>query len=71
MDLAVVDTRSHYFTRADLVPFVNALLKGDVNGLYSLSESGHCLDGHNIDTTADQQEDSYYTLNTLNGETTK
>lgn len=67
-----VGTLSRYLTtRPDLVPLANALLKGDVIGLYLLSESGHCLDDLNVETTAHQQEDGSYILNTPNEEATK
>jgi len=50
---------------------VNSLLKGDVIGLYLLSERGHGLDALNIETTAHQQEDGSYVLNTPTEEATK
>ena len=67
-----VGTLSRYLTsRPDLAPLVDALLKGDVIGLYLLSERGHGLDALNIETTAHQQEDGSYILNTPNEEATK
>ena len=67
-----VGTLSRYLTkRPDLAPLVDALLKGDVIGLYLLSERGHGLDALNIETTARQQEDGSYVLNTPTEEATK
>ena len=67
-----VGTLSRYLTsRPDLAPLVDALLKGDVIGLYLLSERGHGLDALNIETTAHQQEDGSYVLNTPHEEATK
>ena len=67
-----VGTLSRYLTkRPDLAPLVDALLKGDVIGLYLLSERGHGLDALNIETTAHQQEDGSYVLNTPTEEATK
>jgi acyl-CoA oxidase len=67
-----VGTLSRYLTkRPDLAPLVDALLKGDVIGLYLLSERGHGLDDLNIETTAYQQDDGSYVLNTPNEEATK
>jgi acyl-CoA oxidase len=67
-----IGTLSRYLaTRPDLVPLVDALLKGDVIGLYLLSERGHDLDSLNIETTAHQQEDGSYVLNTPNEEANK
>ena len=57
--------------RSDLVPLVNALHKGNVIGLYLLSESCHCQDDLNVEITAHQQEDGSYILNTPNEEATK
>ena len=73
MDLHLtVDTLSRYLTtRSDLVPLVNALHKGNVIGLYLLSESCHCLDDLNVEITAHQQEDDSYILNTPNEEATE
>jgi alkylation response protein AidB-like acyl-CoA dehydrogenase len=50
---------------------VNSLLKGETIGLYLLSERGHGLDALNIETTAHQQEDGTYVLNTPREEATK
>jgi alkylation response protein AidB-like acyl-CoA dehydrogenase len=67
-----VGTLSRYAnSRPDLVPLVNALLKGDVIGLFLLSERGHGLDAINIETTAHQQEDGSYVLHTPHEEATK
>ncbi|KAI0263647.1 acyl-CoA oxidase [Gloeopeniophorella convolvens] len=67
-----VGTLSRYLPkRPDLVPLVNALLKGDIIGLYLLSERGHGLDAINIETTAHQQEDGSYVLHTPHEEATK
>jgi acyl-CoA oxidase len=67
-----VGTLSRYLPkRPDLAPLVNALLKGDIIGLYLLSERGHGLDAINIETTAHQQEDGSYVLNTPHEEATK
>ena len=73
MDLHLtVDGLSRYLTtRSDLVPLVNALHKGDIIGLCSLSDSCHCLDGPSVETTAHQQEDGSYILDTPNEEATK
>ena len=73
MDLHLtVDGLSRYLTtRSDLVPLVNALHKGDIIGLCSLSESCHCLDDLNVEITAHQQEDDSYILNTPNEEASK
>ena len=67
-----VGTLSRYLTkRPDLAPLVDALLKGDVISIYLLSERGHGLDALNIETTAHQQEDGSYVLNTPTEEATK
>ncbi|KAI0299981.1 hypothetical protein B0F90DRAFT_1810521 [Multifurca ochricompacta] len=57
INLTVGTLSRHVKSRPDLVPLVNALLKGDIIGLYLLSERGHGLDAINIETTAHQQED--------------
>ncbi|KAF8267911.1 acyl-CoA oxidase [Lactarius quietus] len=70
--ILTASTLSRYLTRCpNLVPLVNSLLKGDVIGLYLLSEHGHGLDALNIETTACQQEDGSYVLNTPTEEATK
>jgi acyl-CoA oxidase len=67
-----VGTLSRYLdTRPDLAPLVDSLLKGETIGLYLLSERGHGLDALNIETTAHQQEDGSYVLNTPREEATK
>ncbi|KAI0270443.1 hypothetical protein BC834DRAFT_922464 [Gloeopeniophorella convolvens] len=67
-----VGTLSRFLpTRPDLEPLVDGLLKGDIIGLYLLSERGHGLDAINIETTAHQQEDGSYVLNTPHEEATK
>jgi acyl-CoA oxidase len=67
-----VGTLARYLSsRPDLVPLVNALLKGDIIGIYLLSERGHGLDALNIETTAHQQEDGGYILHTPREEATK
>lgn len=67
-----VGTLARYVnSRPDLVPLVNALLKGDVFGLYLLTERGHGLDAINIETTAHQQADGSYVLHTPREEATK
>src|SRR5882757_3257072 len=57
INLTVGTLARHLSSRPDLVPLVNAILKGDVIGLYLLTERGHGLDAINIETTAHQQED--------------
>ena len=57
INLTVGTLARHLSSRPDLVPLVNALLKGDVIGLFLLTERGHGLDAINIETTAHQQED--------------
>ena len=67
-----VGTLSRYLhIRPDLAPLVDSLLKGETIGLYLLSERGHGLDALNIETTAHQQEDGSYVLNTPSEEATK
>ena len=67
-----VGTLSRFLpSRPDLFPLVNALLKGDIIGLFLLSERGHGLDAINIETTAHQQDDGSYVLNTPTEEATK
>ena len=67
-----VGTLSRYLsTRPDLAPLVDSLLKGETIGLYLLSERGHGLDALNIETTAHQQEDGSFVLNTPREEATK
>jgi alkylation response protein AidB-like acyl-CoA dehydrogenase len=67
-----VGTLARYLnSRPDLVPLVSALLKGDVIGLFLLSERGHGLDAINIETTAHLQADGSYVLHTPHEEATK
>jgi len=71
INLTVGTLARHLSSRPDLVPLVNALLKGDVIGLFLLTERGHGLDAINIETTAHQQEDGSYILHTPCEEATK
>jgi len=57
VNLTVGALARHLSSRSDLLPLVNDILKGDVIGLYLLTERGHGLDAINIETTAHQQED--------------
>ncbi|KAI9456833.1 acyl-CoA oxidase [Lactarius psammicola] len=56
-------------SRPDLFPLVNSL-KGDIIGLFLLSERGHGLNAINIETTAHQQYDGSYALHTPHEEAT-
>jgi acyl-CoA oxidase len=67
-----IGTISRYLpSRPDLFPLVDALLKGEIIGLYLLSERGHGIDAFNIETTAHQQDDGSFVLHTPTEEASK
>lgn len=71
INLTVGTLARYLHNRPDLQPLVNSLLKGETIGIYLLTERGHGLDALNIETTAHQQEDGSYVLNTPHEEATK